>query len=161
MVTWPLYWTASPRPILFSNSVSQITELNCPNNNTHNFITWGNPVRTKWSVGWTAHSCKPHLVYGVLPPQYNDHELTTMALSGYHLILNTVHRQRGQSVLLHTQPRGTRFASLCTLPSMALYYTILCYTLWTTGLTWVHVSSYGERDFVINNRHCVYFIVNL
>jgi len=31
----------------------------------------------------------------------------------------------------------------------------------TTDLTWVHVTSYGERDLVIQYRHCLYCIVTL
>ena len=82
-------------PYIYDISSLRVND-NHPLTTTHMFSTWGNPIHTKWSLQCTAHSCKPHLKYGVLPPRYNDHELTTTTPSGNHRIMNTVHGQHGQ-----------------------------------------------------------------
>ena len=51
------------------------------------FTTGSNSVRTKEFYNSTAYSSKPYLIHGVLPPRYNGHELSTTALSVYHLIM--------------------------------------------------------------------------
>ena len=97
------------------------------------------------------HNAPPTAVSPASSTESFLHSLTAMYLSPRHylasyLIMNTVHTHRGRPLPLRTQSMGTRFASLWTLPSTAVY-TILCYILLHRALWNLYI---GRMHFLLN-----------
>jgi len=111
--TWNIVKTVT------NNKVLTITTMNIKNKLSHNPLAIANAFNTYFSsiaenilnknfsgkntinnndsISYLCQNFRrsflsmPYLIHGVLPPRYNSHELSTMALSVYHLIVKTMH----------------------------------------------------------------------
>ena len=113
--------------------------------------TGGNPLRTK-----DLYNTPPATVSPTPSKEFFLHSNTEMYLPSWHYLVTT------SLWILYIWNMSNQYPSPWTSAYVASY--IILYNVTyrkLPNLTGVHVTSYGEQDSVINNRHWIYCIVIL